>query len=93
VRLLPLALASLLVLVQAELWFGKGGKPHEMALRSELKDQLAANAEARSRNEQLAAEVADLREGTEMVEEKARREMGMIRPDEMLVVISNGAPR
>jgi cell division protein FtsB len=92
-RLLPLALVALLVLVQAELWFGKGGKPHEMALRSELKAQLAANAEARSRNEQLAAEVADLREGTEMVEEKARREMGMIRPDEMLVVISNGAPR
>lgn len=92
-RLLPLALVALLVLVQAELWLGKGGKPHEMSLRSELKDQLAANAEARARNEQLTAEVADLREGTEMVEEKARRELGMIRPDEMLVVISNGVPR
>ncbi len=64
-----------------------------MALRSELREQLAANAEARARNEQLQAEVADLREGTEMVEEKARRELGMIRPDEMLVVISSGAPR
>ena len=92
-RLLPLALLALLVLVQAELWFGKGGKPREMALRSELREQLAANAEARARNEQLQAEVADLREGTEMVEEKARRELGMIRPDEMLVVISSGAPR
>jgi cell division protein FtsB len=93
VRLLPIALAALLLFVQAELWFGKGGKPHEMALRGELKAQLAANAEARARNEQLAAEVADLREGTEMVEEKARRELGMIRPDELLVVISNSAPR
>lgn len=91
-RLLPIAIAALLVFVQAELWFGKGGKPHEMALRSELQAQLAANAEARARNEQLAAEVADLREGTEMVEEKARRELGMIRPDELLVVISNSAP-
>jgi len=87
-RLLPLALAALLLTVHAELWFGKGGVPHEMALRGELTQQLADNAEARARNEQLAAEVADLREGTEMVEEKARRELGMVRPDELLVVVT-----
>ncbi|HEX5684825.1 MAG TPA: septum formation initiator family protein [Ideonella sp.] len=87
-RLLPLALAALLLMVHAELWFGKGGVPHEIALRSELKQQLAENAEARTRNEQLAAEVVDLREGTEMVEEKARRELGMVRPDELLVVVA-----
>ncbi|MEK8029862.1 septum formation initiator family protein [Ideonella sp. DXS29W] len=90
-RLLPLALAALLLLVHAELWFGKGGIPHEMSLRAELKRQLADNAEARAHNDQLAAEVADLREGTEMVEEKARRELGMVRPDELLVVVSNQA--
>jgi cell division protein FtsB len=87
-RLLPLALAALLLMVHAELWFGKGGVPHEIALRSELKQQLAENAGARTRNEQLAAEVVDLREGTEMVEEKARRELGMVRPDELLVVVA-----
>ena len=90
-RLLPLALAALLLMVHAELWFGKGGVPHTMALQSELKTQLAENAQARARNEQLAAEVADLREGTEMVEEKARRELGMVRPDELLVVVSSNA--
>jgi cell division protein FtsB len=88
VRLLPLAFGVLLLSVHAELWFGKGGVPHEMALRAELKQQLAENAEARARNEQLAAEVADLREGTEMVEEKARRELGMVKPDEVLVVVA-----
>ncbi|HEV8691058.1 MAG TPA: septum formation initiator family protein [Ideonella sp.] len=88
-RLLPLALAALLLLVHGELWFGKGGVPHTMALQSELRAQLAENAQARARNEQLAAEVVDLREGTEMVEEKARRELGMVRPDELLVVVSN----
>ena len=87
-RLLPLVLAALLLLVHGELWFGKGGIPHEMTLRGELKQQLAENAEARARNEQLEAEVADLREGTEMVEEKARRELGMVRPDELLVVVA-----
>jgi cell division protein FtsB len=88
VRLLPVVLAALLGLVHLELWFGKGGVPHRMALQAELALQQADNAAARARNEQLAAEVADLREGTEMVEEKARRELGMIRPDELLVVVS-----
>lgn len=87
-RLLPAALALLLLLVHAELWFGKGGVPHRMSLAAELKAQQAENAQARARNEQLAAEVADLREGTEMVEEKARRELGMLRGDEILVVVS-----
>ena len=88
-RLLPLALVALLLLVHGELWFGKGGVPHTMSLQSELKAQQAENAQARARNEQLAAEVVDLREGTEMVEEKARRELGMVRPDELLVVVSS----
>ena len=63
-RLLPAALALLLLLVHAELWFGKGGVPHRMSLAAGLKAQQAENAQARARNEQLAAEVADLREGT-----------------------------
>lgn len=88
-RLLPVALAALLLLVHAELWFGKGGVPHRMSLQAELTAQQAENALARAHNEQLAAEVADLREGTEMVEEKARRELGMLRSDEILVVVSN----
>lgn len=87
-RLLPLALLVLLALVHAELWFGRGGVPHRLGLQRELAQQQAANAKARARNEQLAAEVADLREGTEMVEEKARRELGMVRPDEWLVVVA-----
>jgi cell division protein FtsB len=92
-RLLPLVLVALLALVHVELWFGKGGVPHQLSLQRELKSQLAENGEARARNEQLAAEVADLREGTEMVEEKARRELGMVRPDELLVVVSGNVRR
>lgn len=92
-RALPLALAALLLLVQAELWFGRGGVPHLMALRHDVAAQQAANEEARARNERLEAEVADLREGLEMVEEKARLELGMIRPDEVLVVLSSHTGR
>ena len=90
-RLLPLALAALLLLVHAELWFGKSGVPRVMELQSRLDKQKAGNEAARTRNEQLTAEVRDLKEGLEMVEEKARYELGMVKPDEILVKVS--APR
>jgi cell division protein FtsB len=89
-RWITLGLAALLVLVQAELWFGKGGVPRMVELQRKLSAQQSTNETARRRNEQLAAEVSDLKEGLEMVEEKARRELGMVKPDEILVQI---APR
>ena len=87
-RLVTIALAALLLLVHAELWFGKGGAPRMAELRSKLAAQQAANDIVRHRNEQLAAEVGDLKEGLEMVEEKARFELGMIKPDEIFVQLS-----
>lgn len=82
------ALAALLIAVQAQLWFGQGSVPHVMHLRSQLAAQQSLNDEARLRNEQLAVEVGDLKEGLEMVEEKARAELGMLKPDEILVQIT-----
>jgi cell division protein FtsB len=64
-----------------------------MELQREVAAQRAANDQARTRNERLQAEVTDLREGLEMVEEKARMELGMIRPDEMLVVVAPNVAR
>jgi len=89
VRLVTLGLLVLLLLVHAELWFGRGSVPHVNALQSQLDAQKTANDGARARNERLAAEVIDLKEGLEMVEEKARAELGMVKPDEILVHISN----
>jgi len=87
-RFVTLLLIALLGLVHAELWFGKGGVPRTVELGNRLRMQKAANDAARQRNEQLAAEVRDLKEGLEMVEEKARYELGMIKPDEILVQVS-----
>lgn len=81
---------ALLALIQAQLWFSTSGKPHVMNLQMQLKRQQEANEAARARNARLAAEVRDLREGLEMVEEKARSELGMIKPDEILVQITPG---
>ena len=87
-RWITLGLAALLVLVQAELWFGKGGVPRMVELQRKLAAQQVANDNARRRNDQLSAEVSDLKEGLEMVEEKARVELGMIKPDEIFVQLS-----
>lgn len=87
-RLVTLGLLALLALVHAELWFGKGGVPRVVDLSGRLAEQQAKNDAARQRNDQLAAEVGDLKEGLEMVEEKARFELGMVKPDEILVQLA-----
>ena len=87
-RWATLILGALLALVQADLWFGKGNMPYVMGLRSQLAAQQAANTAAKLRNTRMAAEVSDLKEGLEMVEEKARAELGMVRPNEILVHVA-----
>ena len=87
-RMLTTVLIALLLLVHVELWVGKSGVPRTLELGAKLREQLAANNAARARNEQLQAEVRDLKEGLEMVEEKARFELGMLKPDEILVQLS-----
>jgi cell division protein FtsB len=89
-RLVTIALLLLIGWVQAELWLGKAGVAHVMRKRAELQTLVAANTAAKQRNDQLQAEVSDLKEGLEMVEEKARSELGMTRPDELLVVLTPG---
>lgn len=87
-RWITVVLGALLLLIQADLWFGRGGLPHQWRLESELAAQQQLNAAARERNTRLAAEVTDLKEGLEMVEEKARHDLGMLQPDEILVQVA-----
>ena len=88
----PLVLSTLLVVVQGDLWFGKGNMPYVWGLQKQLDTQRQANTAARERNASVAAEVNDLKEGLEMVEEKARSELGMVRPDEILVQVTAKRP-
>ena len=84
-RWLTLTLGLLLLATQASLWLGKGSLPHVWSLQRSLDAQTARNETLKERNARVSAEVNDLREGLEMVEEKARSELGMLRPDEVLV--------
>ena len=91
-RLIPFVLIALLALVQAELWAGKGGRSHVVQLQLQLQAQQQTNDALRQRNQRVAAEISDLKEGLEMVEEKARSELGMVKPDEILVQLGARRP-
>ena len=87
-RVIALALISLLAILHAQLWIGRGSIPNVTAMTQDLRVQRDKNDLARQANERLAAEVRDLKEGMEMVEEKARFELGMVKPNEILVQIT-----
>jgi cell division protein FtsB len=74
--------------VQGMVWLGRDNMPQVMSLRKQLAEQQAANEAARLRNARTLAEVSDLKEGLEMVEEKARGELGMLKPDEIFVQLT-----
>ena len=86
-HLLPAVLIALLLVIQGQLWFGRGSIPKVAQMTEQLKAQNQQNQQNQVANNQLAAEVRDLKEGLEMVEEKARLELGMVKPNEIYVQI------
>ena len=82
-RWVTLLLMGVLVGLQYQLWFGAGGVKDVQRLERAVAAQQKVNAGLKSRNDRLAAEVHDLKQGREAVEERARLELGMVRPDEV----------
>jgi cell division protein FtsB len=82
-RWLALLLLAILLGLQWSLWFGEGSWPYVHELRDAKRLQQIENEQLLYRNRALEAEVEDLRSGSEAVEERARRDMGMIREDEV----------
>jgi cell division protein FtsB len=83
VKALAIALATLVVGLQYPLWVGKGGWLRVRELDQGLAEQRAATAKLKARNEALDAEVRDLKQGSDAIEERARFELGMIKRDEV----------
>jgi len=81
-------LSGLFMALQVKLWFGDGGllelhRLHQAVIRQELR-----NAQIQARNERLTAEVIDLKNGLDAIEERARTELGMIRSDEVFYLLA-----
>ncbi len=81
-RLLALVLMVLLVVLQMKLWNGEGSMTAVQDLKDQVDSQRAENAKLKERNAALAAEVEDLKTGEAAVEERARVELGMVKPGE-----------
>lgn len=88
-RSITLILFVLIVSLQWPMWFGKGSWVRVMQIDSQLAAQRAINDNLSSRNGALAAEVLDLKQGTEAIEERARNELGMIKSGEVFFQLLN----
>jgi len=87
VKILAGILAALIVLIQYPLWLGKGGWVHVWQAEGTLAAQRDENGQLEQRNASLAAEVTDLKQGTDAIEERARYELGLVKKDEVFYQI------
>ena len=92
-KALAYVLAGLALALQYPLWIGKGSWMRAWDLERQVEEQRAANAVAKARNDALEADVRDLKEGSEAVEERARMELGMVRKDETFYQVVGAARR
>jgi cell division protein FtsB len=82
-RWISLIFVALILLLQYPLWLGKGGWLKVWDLGRQVEAQKDTNRKTQLRNAALDAEVRDLKQGTEAIEERARSELGMVRRDEV----------
>ena len=92
-RILSIVFAALIVLLQYPLWLGKGGWLRVWEIDRQVNAQKDGNARLRVRNDALDAEVRDLKQGYDAIEERARYELGMVKNDEVFFQIPGGARR
>ena len=92
-RWLTLGLAGLLMLIQYPLWLGKGGWLRVWDVDQQITAQRETNGRLNVRNSALEAEVRDLKQGFEAIEERARSELGMIRQDEIFFQLVDDSSR
>ncbi len=89
-KVLAYILAGLVLALQYPLWLGKGSWTRVWELDRQLGEQRATNARTTARNDALDADVRDLKEGSEALEERARMELGMIRKGEVFYQVVPG---
>lgn len=77
------ALLALLVWLQYKLWFSPDGIPQFVRLKKTIAELNDENTVLQERNDKVASEIEDLKDGTDAVEEHARKDLGLMKPDEV----------
>jgi cell division protein FtsB len=88
----PVLLAVLIALMQYPLWLGKGSWLRVWELDRQLQVQKEHNRKLQVRNAAIEADVRDLKQGVEAIEERARYELGMVKSDEVFFHIVDATP-
>jgi cell division protein FtsB len=91
-RLVALILLALLLALGVKLWAGEWGLREIARLQAQVEAQKEENAKLQQRNDALAADVEDLRSGKSAIEERARTELGLIKPDEIFYQVVEPEP-
>jgi cell division protein FtsB len=91
-RWISLILVAIIVLLQYPLWLGKGGWLKVWDIGQQVEAQKQINQKTQTRNAVLDAEVRDLKQGTEAIEERARSELGMVKRDEVFFQLIGNHP-
>ena len=91
-KVLTLTLALLIALIQYPLWLGKGSWLRVWEVDQQIRAQRETNRQLQARNNALEAEVRDLKVGLEAIEERARSELGMIKPGETFYRVVESGP-
>lgn len=79
------ALGALLLVLQLQLWFGKGGLPDVWSLQNELQKQNELNHLQAIKNQELTNEIENLKSGTDAIESHARYDLGLVKANEIFV--------
>jgi len=91
-RILLAVLVAVFLLLQFKMWFGEGGYRDVQRLAERVEQQARENEMLAQRNRELQAEVEDLRQGLQAIEERARSELGMVKDDEEFYQVIPGRP-
>ena len=91
-KILLAILVAVVILLQVKMWFGEGGYRDVQRLAERVEEQARENEMLALRNLELQAEVDDLRQGLEAIEERARSELGMVKDDEEFYQVIPGRP-
>lgn len=92
-RWLLVGLTALLLLLQWRLWLAGGGIAEALRLQSQIEQEQARNAELSARNALLEQQILELQQGTRVIEQRAREDLGLIKEDEVYFQFAHKQPQ